>query len=75
MSKPVFYQAILTKLDNDEVLNITKGIPINERTENKDGSCPECGDNHWWLYPMKSATRRDGKAYMECLNCGYITHL
>lgn len=75
MNKPVFYQAILTKLDEDEVLNITKGIPINERTENKDGTCPECGEKKWWLYPTNSAIRIGGKAYMECLNCGHVTHL
>jgi DNA-directed RNA polymerase subunit M/transcription elongation factor TFIIS len=75
MSKPVFYQAVLTKLNEADVLRQTKGIPIDERM-GKDAICPECGQNHWWLLPKQGcAVREGGKNYCECLGCGYTTHL
>lgn len=77
MSKPIFYQAILTKLDEKDVLKQTNGISIKERMSgDEEAKCPDCGQNAWWLYPMQGAARRiGGKPYMECLNCGYTTHL
>lgn len=75
MSKPIFYQAVLTKLNEADVLRQTNGIPINERM-GENAICPECGDNRWWLLPKSGvAVREGGKNYCECLNCGYTTHL
>jgi len=51
-------------------------MPVSERTENPDGTCPECGGLKWWLLPNESvAVREGGKAYIECLSCGYRSHL
>jgi len=77
MNKPVFYQAVLTKLENEDILRQTKGISIADRMDgDPEAKCPKCGQNHWWLLPLQGAVRREsGKPYMECLNCGYIIHL
>ena len=77
MSKPRFFQAILTQLDEQDVLKQTKGISVKERMNgDEEAKCPDCGLNTWWLLPMQGAARRiGGKPYMECLNCGYQTHL
>ncbi|MCK9544642.1 MAG: hypothetical protein M0R03_21690 [Novosphingobium sp.] len=76
MSKPVFYQAELKPLTGSEVLELTNGLPISERMGDKDGKCPECGLNKWWLLPKESiAVIEGGKPYCECLGCGYKTHL
>ena len=77
MSKPVFFQAVLTRLDDSEVLKQTNGVSVKERMDgDEEAKCPECGQNRWWLLPMQGAARREGgKPYMECLNCGYSTHL
>ena len=77
MNKPVFYQAVLTRLTDADVLKQTRGLSIAERMDGDElAKCPECGENHWWLLPMQGNARRTGgKPYMECLNCGYQTHL
>ena len=41
-----------------------------------DGKCEECGCDEWMFLPkVGSAVREGGKPYIECLNCGYVTHL
>ena len=77
MNKPVFFQAVLTRLDEADVMKQTNGISVAERMDgDPEAKCPECGQNRWWLLPMQSAARREGgKPYIECLNCGYTTHL
>ena len=76
MNKPKFYQAALLPLNEGEVLRITKGQTSAERMGTSEALCPDCGKNEWWLMPtMSSAVREGGKPYIECLNCGYQTHL
>jgi predicted RNA-binding Zn-ribbon protein involved in translation (DUF1610 family) len=84
MSKPKFYQAILVPVE--DVLakvypeNVKKyGSPMvtmTERMGSEEALCPDCGHNEWWLQPKEgAAVREGGKPYIECLNCGYQTHL
>lgn len=90
MNKPIFYQTELIEVKGN-VLELVhpkafrkeKGflvrehpMTMTERMGNEEASCPECGENKWWLYPKESvAVRQGGKQYIECLNCGYQTHL
>lgn len=75
MKKPRFYQAKLEKINDKQLMDITRNIPLEERLPN-NGACPECGKNDWWLYPQESTiVSQGGKPYIECLNCGEITHL
>jgi Zn ribbon nucleic-acid-binding protein len=42
----------------------------------EEAKCPDCSNNEWFLLPDDSvAVREGGKPYIECLNCGYHTHL
>jgi predicted RNA-binding Zn-ribbon protein involved in translation (DUF1610 family) len=85
MSKPKFYQAVLQEVEGDVLAkafpeNVKKyGNPMvtmTERMGSEEAKCPECGENSWWLLPKEgAAVREGGKAYIECLNCGYQTHL
>jgi len=76
MSKPKFYQAELRLLTDEQVMDITRGQAIEERMEDENATCPECGGNEWWLLPKDSAPVKMGmKPYCECLKCGFQTHL
>jgi hypothetical protein len=76
MKKPKFYQAVLKELTEEEVLGITKGQSIAVRMNDENAYCTECGSNKWWLLPTQSvAVLTGGKAYCECLGCGFQTHL
>ena len=85
MSKPKFYQAVLQEVKIDILAKVYKenvrkyGSPMvtmTERMGSEDANCPICGKNEWWLMPVESAAVREGgKAYIECLYCGHITHL
>lgn len=76
MSKPTFYKANLVLVVSHKVNEITKGQSIAERMGDEEGRCPECGKNKWWLLPKECvAVREGGKAYCECISCGYQTHL
>ena len=83
MSKPKFYQAVLVPIKGnvlDHVYPELKGSPnqmtMTERMGSEEAKCPECSNNEWWLLPDDSVTVREGgKPYIECLNCGYQTHL
>jgi uncharacterized Zn finger protein len=49
---------------------------MKERMGSDNAECPECKENEWWLYPNESVmVAQGGKPYIECLNCGHITHL
>lgn len=80
MSKPKFYQAVLTEVKGnvlDHVYPQFKGnnqLTMTERMGNENATCPDCGKNHWMLFAKESVVH-GGKPYIECLNCGYITHL
>ena len=80
LPKPKFYKAALIEIkDNilDRVYPFHKGqITMTERMGSEEAKCPECSNNEWWLLPDDSvAVREGGKPYIECLNCGYQTHL
>jgi DNA-directed RNA polymerase subunit M/transcription elongation factor TFIIS len=79
MSKPKFYQAILKPIKGDVLKTVYPHIDnmtMTERMGSEEASCPECGKNKWWLLPKESiAVKEGGKPYIECLNCGYQTHL
>ena len=76
MNKPVFYQAVLKPISDSELTQITKGQSLTDRMGTEEAKCPECGTNHWMLLPKESVVVMEGgKPYMECLGCGYQTHL
>lgn len=79
---PKFFKTTLTEIkDNvlDEVYPHLKGeeqLTMTERMGSEEAKCPECSNNEWWLLPADSVSVREGgKPYIECLNCGYQTHL
>ena len=78
--KPKFYKAVLEEIEGD-VLKLVypeavSHITMAERMGDSNATCPNCGENEWWLHPETSCMRREGqKPYVECLKCGYITHL
>jgi DNA-directed RNA polymerase subunit M/transcription elongation factor TFIIS len=72
MSKFKIYKADLKKLSHEEIMEKTKGQPLEERIE----PCPECDGTRFWLYPDESSVVKEGmKPYGECMNCGYPMHL
>jgi hypothetical protein len=74
--KPKFFQAVLKEITHKGVMKITKGQSLTERMGSEQAECPDCGCNHWWLMPVEGpAVRIGGKPYLECLNCGYTTHM
>jgi hypothetical protein len=82
MNKPKFYQAVLQEVKGnvlDHVYPHLKGkgqLTMKERMGSDNAECPECKENEWWLYPNESVmVAQGGKPYIECLNCGHITHL
>jgi len=84
-NKPKFFQTKLVEIKGNVLEKVypnlcfkygNKPITMSERMESEEAICPDCGKNHWWLIPKESvAVRESGKPYIECLNCGYITHL
>jgi hypothetical protein len=82
MSKPKFYQAVLQEV-NGNVLDLVyphlKGkeqMTMTERMGSENAQCEQCGENEWWLFPEESViVAQGGKPYIECLNCGQVTHL
>ena len=82
MSKPKFYKTLLVPIEGnvmDAVYPWFKGehqMTMKERMGSENAECNNCGENEWWLYPEESVcVAQGGKPYIECLNCGYITHL
>jgi hypothetical protein len=84
---PQFFKCILVPIETDKVLEtaysdnkralhfITNGeMTLQERLP--DCTCEECGKKSWFLLPKEGvAVRTGGKPYIECLNCGFVTHL
>jgi predicted RNA-binding Zn-ribbon protein involved in translation (DUF1610 family) len=78
--KPKFYKAVLQPVSNvmkfcypDKA--VRKHMTLDERLPD-NGCCPECSENVWWLLPNFSVVvRTGGKPYIECMNCGFQTHL
>lgn len=80
MKKPKFFQSTLTEIKGDVLLHVYPKtgdkLTMTERMGSEEALCPDCGKNHWWLHPKEcGAVREGGKPYIECINCGYITHL
>lgn len=79
---PKFYKTKLVEIKGnvlDEVYPDLKGneqLTMTERMGSEEAKCPDCSNNEWWLLPADSCAVREGeKPYIECLNCGYQTHL
>ena len=82
MGKPKFYQAVLQEVNGnvlDHVYPHLKGkgqLTMTERMGSENAECEQCSENEWWLYPKESTlVAQGGKPYIECLNCGHVTHL
>ena len=76
VNKPIFYQAVLQEISDKKLNEILKGQSLTDRMGSAEAKCPECKENKWMLLPIESSpVREGGKAYCECLNCGYQTHL
>lgn len=85
LPKPKFYQTELKLIEGnvfDVAYPFLKGksgfaqFTLKERMGDDEAKCPDCSNNEWWLLPSDSvAVREGGKPYIECLNCGYSTHL
>lgn len=79
--KPKFYKAKLVEIKGNVLDEVNPHLPygtftLTERMGSEEAKCPECSNNEWWLLPDDSvAVREGGKPYIECLNCGYQTHL
>jgi len=75
-----FYQSVLVKVEEKDVLSkvypphIAKQLTLNERLV--DCKCTECQGTKWMILPKESSmVQQGGKPYIECLECGNITHL
>lgn len=79
--KPKFYKAELVEIKGNVLDEVNPHLPngtftMAERMGSEEAKCPDCSNNEWWLLPSDScAVREGGKPYIECLNCGYQTHL
>ena len=77
--RPKFYQAVLKEIKGNvlkEVYGQDCTLTMAERMGSASAKCPECGSNTWWLLPKEGgAVREGGKPYIECMDCGYGTHL
>jgi len=74
-----FYKAELKEVPTNKVMEMVypinhKFIPLEERIG--DGKCENCGNDEWIMLPDECvAVREGGKQYIECINCGEVTHL
>ena len=82
ISKPKFYQAKLEEVEGnviDHVYPHNKGVnqeTMTDRMGSEEAICPDCGKNHWIILAEEScAVTEGGKPYIECMGCGYLTHL
>lgn len=85
MRKPLFYQAVLKPIKGNvlDELYPLHNTTMTERMGDELATCPECVEqgivkpvNRWMLLAKEGVARsQGGKPYIECLDCGYITHL
>lgn len=83
MCKPKFFQAVLQEVEGDVLDHVYphfKGtrfqMNLTERMGSEDAKCPECEANSWIILPKESpAVAIGGKPFIECMDCGYSTHL
>ena len=77
--KPKFYQAVLQPIKGDVLEHVwhkNHGMTLTERMGSEEARCDECGNNEWIVLAGDScAVREGGKPYIECMNCGNVTHL
>jgi hypothetical protein len=78
MSK--FYKSVLIEIPENQVISevyperIAKQLTLEERLPNCE--CEECKGTEWIILPKESQTTKgSGKPYIECMKCGYLTHL
>lgn len=83
-NKPKFFQAVLKPIKGNVLEFVYPHInsfgrvtmTMAERMGDEHATCPDCGKNVWWLQPLEgAAVREGGKPYIECMECGYQTHL
>jgi len=88
MKKPKFYQAVLQEVKGnvlDYVYPLNKGknqSTMTERMGSELAHCPTCLEeekkktNDWMILAKESVeVSQGGKPYIQCLHCGYTTHL
>jgi len=81
MSKPKFYQAEIKEVKGNVLDHVYPHLTDNqltmtERMGSDEALCPDCGNNDWIILANEScAVREGGKPYIECIGCGYMTHL
>lgn len=81
MNKPKFYQTVLVPVELDKVIetvypNKPKGVITLEDRLPNNCACPDCGHHNWMIRPVEVKDTLDGgKPYIECMNCGRLTHL
>ena len=83
MSKPKFYQAVLVEVKGNVLHHVYPQFKggkyeptMTERMGDENATCPDCEKNHWILFAKESpAVVQGGKPYIECMECGYTTHL
>jgi hypothetical protein len=83
MGKEVrFFQSVLQEIPSSKIMDVVypnkpKGsVTLEERLPESEWNCPECNCNSWIVLPRESAAVKEGgKPYIECMNCGYSTHL
>lgn len=75
-----FYQSVLVKVEEQDVISkvypprVAQHTTLRERLG--DCKCTECQGTKWMILPKESSmVRESGKPYIECLECGNITHL
>ena len=80
MSQIKFYQSVLEPVETENVLltvyplRIAQQLTLEERLP--EGKCEDCGGKEWIILPKESAiVRQSEKPYIQCINCGYHTHL
>ena len=77
MTKPRFFQSVLKEIPADKVIAHVypnqKQLPtLEERLP--QSNCPDCDCGSWVILSVQQQ-QNGGKPYIECLNCGYSTHL
>lgn len=75
-----FYQSILKRIPIGLVISRAYSTEMAERLTLEERlpecKCESCGKDEWIILPKEScAVREGGKPYIECMNCGYVTHL
>lgn len=75
-----FYKTVLVPIAESEVLKtvypewLANQLTLEGRLPKCE--CEDCKGTDWIIRPKESvAVKESGKPYIECMNCGYVTHL